>query len=282
MIIYLQGSDSYLASQAIRGIVDRYRRQHPQNLELNDLSPPERFNLADLRALPLLASHRLFILRRVGQLTLNDQTTLAGYLQDLPETTVAVVWDERQTAEVLQRVLSQGKIITVLPLSGLGLTRWLSATAQSLGLLLSPQESQELVNRFFNNLWALKSELELIALDRGHRGPWQPNGQPGSFFSLVGRGAWPALRRELIKQWRSGAPFELIIGSLAAASRSQAKGADRLWLTSLLANADLAVKIGLMEPATAIGFLSGRLAGGRPSTLQWQVLWREIISCSAC
>ena len=67
MIVYIKGSDSFLAREAILAIKKKYLAKNPEGVELIEIDvDTPMINWADLQAVPLFATSRLIIIRHAG------------------------------------------------------------------------------------------------------------------------------------------------------------------------------------------------------------------------
>ncbi len=91
---------------------------------------------------------------------------LAGYIAQLPETTVLIVLaDEELTASspLLKAAEEYGKVIQCTLPKGAALESWISKRAASLGVKITPQAASLLANFIGNQLRLLANELDKLA-----------------------------------------------------------------------------------------------------------------------
>lgn len=317
MLIFVAGTDSFLAHEAINKLKAKYLEKNPDGAELIEIDCGERKepnprtklsgetasgllshgavgagqSFADLQAVPLFATSRLVIIRGVGLLPIKDQDDLSVYLKDLPTTTVAVVWDQKpllvkgalssSRSENSSRGASLSLIcdtatkrISVEPLTGARLNNWVESKAKEWGVTLNSAQSKELIDRFGSDLWAISTELQTLSLIGQQTATWAKSSQAENFliFRLVRAKKWLAVSQELVAAFDRGEPFELILGSLAAAVRKDVSDKDlRTSLTDLMVDIDVAAKTGLLEPQAAINLLAYHLTQPASARVQWAV-----------
>lgn len=285
MIVYLAGSDSYLAWRAIKALKEKYRTRNPQGYELKEIdSSGQAADWVDLRANPLFSSSRLIIIKRAGWLKVNEQKNLAACLSGLSPTTVVAIWDDKPIGnqQLLGELKNAAKQVSVAPLTGGKLTAWISSEAAKIGVGLGSAEIQDLADRFLGDLWAVTTELKTWRSSQEvRRSAWRKSRElsPPDLFSLLRRQAWPEIKMKIRQAYLSGSPIELIIGLVASGVR-QAKLSpqEKRPLVSLLADLDIAVKTGLLDQENAFALLIAHLPNPDPSRLQWEQLWVETAS----
>jgi len=280
MIIFVEGTDSYLAKQAIDQIKQKYLAKNPLGSELVELDEESQFNWANLQAVPLFSQFRLVIIRRAGLMEKSNQEQLASYLAQLPASTVAVVWDQKPLAKdgTLAKILIQAtKRISAQPLIGPSLERFIIKRADLLGQKISTQVSRDLINQFGDNLWAITTEL--ASGNQEASTLLKPNNEERFiFYRLIRQNNWPAVAQALQEQYGRGEPIELIIGSLAAAIRKELTDTKlKPKLVDLLVDIDLALKVGLLDDGSAIALLIAHLSETSANRVKWEEVWGEVI-----
>lgn len=281
MLIAILGEDSYLARTAIDKIKEKYLEKNPQGVELItiDCDESERTNWADLVAAPLFAQSRLIIIKRLASLTKVVRGELSYFFSRLPATTVIVAWEDKVIDDTLGRTLAQAdKVIGAQPLRGAKLSRWLEKTAKDKGVSLRPGERDELLNHYGNNLWALLTHLEQRALSDKVSlvGEGVIEEEPFRIFRLARTKQWSQLAKQICQDFERGAPYELIVGSLAAALRKLPQPNDYATLVSFLFDLDLAVKTGLIDSTSAVTLIAVNLPHVNQSSVQWKLVYYEL------
>lgn len=282
MIVYLNGTDSFLAREAINKLKAKYREKNPDGTELIEIDCTEPLpNFADLQAVPLFATSRLAVIKEAGLLAIKDQDDLASYLTDLPTTTIVVLWDSKPFAakgKLLSIANQASKKISVEPLSGTALRRWLSGYAKESGIELGNEQVAELINRFGSNLFAHSTELATLALSNQSTSSWaiETATEPFILYRLLMANNIEALRAMIKDMAAKDEPAELVIGMLAAATRKMPNNKRRLKLTEILADLDFALKTGLLDNESALALLVANLAQRATTRLQWSEAWLEI------
>lgn len=281
MIIFISGSDSFQARQAILKIKDKYLAKNPDGVELIEISADSStINWADLQAVPLFATSRLIIIKEAGLLAVAEQEKLAHILSNLPETTVVVVWDGKALppTSTLAKELETAKKIDAAPLEGIKLKNWIKNRATELKLDLSEAILQTVLDNCGADLWRIESELAYLshAEDGVVSGTKKRLAEPFIVFRYLRNQNWPALRQHLADELHSGTPIELTIGSLAAAIRKEVSDDQlRLTLTDLLMDIDVGVKTGLLDNSAAVTLLIAHLPKPANDRVQWETTWRE-------
>ncbi len=282
MLIFLSGNDSYLAGHAIKQIKDKYlaKNDGAELVAIDETTSAP--NWADLQAVPLFATTRLVIIRRLGLFPLSVQKILPRVLADVPSSTVVVVWDGRAVAdqELLQALAGASKTIAVTTPVGKARTHWIAKRATELGLELSGEAVAALAAEPITDLWWLETELQsrLGGELSGGRAREQAS-EPFVFFNLVRKQDWSGVRQELARKVRQGEPMELTMGSLAAAVRKELRPSDeKRALTALLIDIDLGLKTGFLEGESAAAIIGAHLPTPRRNRVQWEQSWEEMAS----
>lgn len=279
MLIYVKGNDPLLAKTAIDQIKQRYLEKNPDGSELVEIDESvAEPNWADLQAVPLFASSRLVIVRRLGEFSVALQHTFADVLDAVPDSTIVVAWDKRTITEasLTERLAKAAKVMNVMTPTGASLTTWLKSRARELGLSLDSDTLQQLQEQSSRDLWTLETDLRNRATGLAVAGSRESASEPFVFFNLVRRQDWPAIKKELAKKIRLGEPVELIIGSLAAAIRKGINDpAQAQTLTNLLMDMDVGLKTGLLDPEAAAALLVSHLPQPNPNRVQWETAWEE-------
>ncbi|HSX41798.1 MAG TPA: hypothetical protein VLE93_00435 [Candidatus Saccharimonadales bacterium] len=286
MLIYVTGSDAYLAKQAIDQLKAKYLAKN-DGAELIEINADETLpNFADLQAVPLFATSRLAIIKKVGVLDGATQDSLASVLGSLPPTTVAAVWDQKPLAakSALATTLSgAAKKIVAEALDEPATRRWIRARSQELGLQLDEAVVSSLLSAGGNDLWFLETELRFLATTAGGKNDDRPRqtARPDDYFvyyRLVRQKAWAKIGRQLAADFQGGTPFELLLGSLAAAVRKEAVDQpENRPVVELLGDVDFGTKTGLLEPGAAIALLAHRLSNPAGNRVHWEAMWEGLV-----
>jgi len=276
MLIYVRGSDSFLAKKAIGQLKAKYREKNPSGAELLEIdAEAELPNWADLQAVPLFATSRLVVIKRAGLLTNAEQEQLANFSGNLPPTTVSVVWDSKKPAAPLASVLEKAaKVISAEPLSETALRRFVKARAAALGLEPTLEQINHILEGASGDLWFVESELTYLATAGSmeqRAATKQKVEEPFIYFNLARRRAWSQAARQLLLDYQAGTPFELLLGSLAAAIRKEVTDpAHKRVLVDLLSDIDFGVKTGLLDPGEGVALLSFHLPNPGQNRVQWE------------
>lgn len=281
MLIYVKGGDSFLAKRAIDQLKAKYREKNADASELIEIdAEAELPNWADLQAVPLFATSRLVIIKKAGLLDAEGQKTLAGFAGSLPATTVAVVWDSKAPVAELATVLGKsGKTIDAAPLDQSGVRRFITEQAKILGLELASETTNQILEAAGNDLWFIDSELKFLAAagvgEVSKRS--QAFDEPFIYFRLIRQKAWAKIGQQLASDYRTGKPFEMILGSLAAAVRKENfSRQEKTALVDLLSDVDFGLKVGLIEQGEASALLAYHLPNPAGKRVQWEQTWEEI------
>ncbi len=280
MLVFIEGSDSFLARQAINQIKKKYLDKNPDGVELVDVDASEgSLNWADLQAVPLFAQTRLVVLRRVGQLSPTEQESLASFLNASPDSTVAVLWDEKALpakSSLAVPVKKAAKTISALPLSGNSLKNHLVARAKARDYQLSDTELSLLISEHGSDLWAQETAIAVLALggQTEQRGKARPSEQ-FALYRAVQTGNWLAAANFIRQDIAAGQPIELLIGMIASALRKRREDAERVAITNLLADVDLGLKTGLLDEQAAAALFVSNLPKPRRNRVRWETVWEE-------
>lgn len=283
MLIYVAGSDVFLAKRALDQLKAKYieKNSAAELVELDgDAASP---NWADLQAVPLFATSRLVVVKQAGLLPAAEQDQLASFAANLPSTTVLVLWDAKKlTPALLEMCRKASKVISVEPMGEAAQRRWLLKRAKELGLNLEPAVVAGLLGAAGGDLWFLETELQYLAASSGVAEPssYQPRAVADDrfiYFRLVRSGAWRAIGVRLSRDFGAGEPFELTLGSLCAAVRKEVADVnERRLIVELLGDFDFAVKTGLIEPGQAIALLAHHLPNRSRKRVHWEAMWEGL------
>lgn len=282
MLIFVTGNDSFLASSAINQIKEKYRAKNDgaELIEFDESS--QEPNWADLQAVPLFATSRLVVIRRLGLFPAATLQALPRILGDVPTSTVVVIWDAKpiNVAELTKTLEAAAKVIPVSTPTGRARNAWLQKRAKELDVTLSPEELSDLTNATIADLWWLETELQSrVGGKATGDAAKSASSEPFIFFNLVRRRDWPAIKRELAVKVNEGEPIELTIGSLAAAVRKELRDEEkaRSILTFLL-DIDLGLKTGFLEGESAAALIGAHLPTPSANRVQWEQAWEEMAS----
>src|SRR3989344_5200615 len=157
MLIFVKGSDSFLAREAIAKLKAKYLKKNRDGAELIEIDSLEPMrNWADLKASPLFATSRLIIIKRAGELLVDEQNNLASMLTDLPSSSVVVLWDGKSfkaKSPLSIQVDKATKIINAEPLMGTALRNWIKTQATEVGFEVTSESINELVDQYGSDLW---------------------------------------------------------------------------------------------------------------------------------
>lgn len=278
MTIFITGTDSYLAAQAIRQIKDKYlvKNDGAELIEIDESSSEP--NWADLRAVPLFATSRLVVIRRLGFFPAATLKNVARILGDVPDSTVLVIWDAKTISEAeLTKVLSGAKkTITVTTPTGRSRTAWLQKRARELEVELTAEDLAELTTVPVSDLWWLETELESRRGGQKSASREQAS-EPFALFNLIRKRDWAGVKKELVKKAREGEPIELTLGMLAAAVRKELKGKrEAETILPFLLDIDLGLKTGFLGGESATALISHHLPDVPANRVQWEKSWEEM------
>lgn len=278
MLVFLNGTDSYLAKKAINEIKAKYLEKN-SGAELIELEGADGLkNLADLQAVPLFATSRLAIIRRTADLTKDRQKDLAAFLGNLPKTTVAVVWDGGEVIPELQQILdSAPKKIAVKPIEGSMLKAYLKKYAIKLDFTIENELAEGLVSTFGSDLWALTGEIDRLSLG-GSKTELKKNQETEKFiyFRLVRNRSWDQVGRQLKKDLDDGVPIELTTGMLASAIRKDLTNKEeKMRLTDLLVDLDYGLKTGWLDAEAVTALLVAHLPKTNEKRVVWERAWQK-------
>jgi len=274
MIIYLRGEESLLAKETIERLKEKFLSRNPDGIEIRELEGDRAsFNWADLTALPLFSHSRLTIITKAASLSSANQKDLARYLDNLPKTSIVVVWDGKPFVanSPLLPVLTKGRVIDVAISSELDLARWLKNRAARYGLALTASQVREMIELVGRDLWRLDTHLQVLALG-GQTSASQPLFSPNTVFLLARQEDWSGLARQIATALAAGEPVELIIGALASAIRKLPRNHSAR--VELLSDLDIGLKVGWLDQEGAAALLAAYLPQPVEKKLQWEEQWR--------
>lgn len=161
------GEESYVAEQALRLL-----QQSVVGTELREFND-SRFTAGEAPAaeivnaaltLPAFADRRLVVVTQAEALTSDDQDTLLSYLEQPASTTTLVFVSAKvdQRRRFFSRLLERATIVNCQPFFERELPGWVQEQAAALGLRLSPDALQLLIERNGAALHLLSNELEKL------------------------------------------------------------------------------------------------------------------------
>jgi DNA polymerase III delta subunit len=284
MLIFISGNDNFLASGAINQIKAKYKAKNPDGAELIEIAPDSVINWADLQAVPLFATSRLVIMRSVGKFLVNNQENLAYFLKNLPETTVVVVWDDKElpAKSVLAEAITKNAKQTILaaPLIGSALQKHIAKRAQVLGVKITPDLTNHIIENCGSDLWAIENEL--VYLSNSSDGALSNNVkkievEKFASYRLVKSMQWQKLAEHIKDELNSGMEMPIILGGLAGAIRQNLSNSPlKRDLTNLLMDVDVGIKTGLLDDQAAIALLAFYLPNPAQKRVQWERVWEEV------
>lgn len=282
MLIFLSGADSYLAKQTVDEIKHKYLAKN-DGAELIEINGDEtlRANFADLQAVPLFATSRLVIIREAAKLLAAAQDDLASFLGNLPSTTVVVLWDGGSLRPSLSEAMKKaGKTISVAPLEGPALKRWVLKEAKNIDFSIDEPTINLLIENCGSDLWALTQELKLLSLGGElSEARVKKGGFDFAYFRLCRSGNWAGIQRQLSEDLKNGRPIELIMGELSAAVRKEARNKEeKAKITDILMDLDVALKTGLLDEPGVVAMLISALPNSSIKKVEWEEAWQELAS----
>ncbi|MDO8650192.1 MAG: hypothetical protein Q7K33_02670 [Candidatus Berkelbacteria bacterium] len=281
MIIFISGSDSFLARDAIHKLKTKYLEKNPDGVELIEIDATEPMrNWADLKASPLFATSRLIIIKRAGELLVDEQNNLASMLTDLPPSSVVVIWDGKPLkakSPLSAQLEAATKTINTEPLAGSALRSWIKSQATEIGFEVTEESVGELVDQYGSDLWGIQTDLR-TRQGTSSISSWGrvQTEKPFALFDYVRGKRWSELRKHLVLSHQRGEAVEMTIGSLAAAVRKNVSDPSlKRKMTDTLSEIDIALKSGLIESGDAIALLACYLPDGQ-KRVQWEVAWESL------
>jgi DNA polymerase III delta subunit len=283
MLIYLEGNEPFLAHQAINQLKQRYLSKNDGvelvSIDVTNPSTSLRASWADLQAVPLFAQTRLVIIKNLAELPMAEQESLSSYLNNLPQSTVAVVWAGAKSltknSPLLKALDKAPKIISVVLPTGSALKKHLQKRADYYGLKLEPALTSQLLEEFGSDLWALENELAVLALGGQTTARSGEKTEPFALYRAVQNNSWSTAKKLLCQEYANGAPIELLIGSIASALRKKAVSPERREATKVLIDIDAGIKTGWLDEAAAVALMQADLPKGRQNRVEWEQLWEE-------
>lgn len=274
MLILIEGPDQFLAISTIRQLKAKFLAKQPNgDLTEFDLAESPKVDWGSLVAGSLFADSQLVIIRHLNLLT-GDGATALEALTNLPASTVAVAWvSGAWPAGSLPSDLaaSAQKIIKAEVLDGTSLKRWLERELTARALTLDVTSKNQLMEQFGDNLWAISTELDRLALEpeTASQALSIMAGETKRYFAIRNN---KELQQALRQDYLAGVAFESLIGVLAYWVKAKA-GADQARLTELLVDLDWGLKTGLLTGEEAFTLLWGRLGTRETKRVQWEELW---------
>lgn len=166
-VYYLHGDEDVLKDEAIRALLDRAVDPAARDFNVDQRAAaeldPDSFH-ALVNTPPMLAATRAVVIRGLEQLrkTGKVRQELVRYLESPNPTTVLVLVHgagEPPDAELARRAT----VVGVEPLPPARVARWMAHRAEQLGLTLTPEAGELLLQSVGSDLTALARELEKLA-----------------------------------------------------------------------------------------------------------------------
>ncbi len=167
MIVFLGGSNDYAIVQHMSKLKQQYARKYADALEMVECDLAESsltYLEQQLLAVPMFYSHRLVMVRSLGQVT-TEGDALMTLLEKVPDSTVAVLdgrgMDKRSKLYKTLAAHPSAKLHDAL--SEPQLVTWLLQEASRRDALLDRAAAQLLVQRVAGDQWRLHHELDKLA-----------------------------------------------------------------------------------------------------------------------
>ena len=166
MIIFLGGNNDYAIVQHISKLKRQYARKYADALEMVECDlaeSPLTYLEQQLLAVPMFYSHRLVMVRSLGQVTA-EVDRLMALLDKVPDSTVAVLdgrgMDKRSKLYKMLAAHPSAKLHDAMSESDL--VTWLLKEASRRGSTLDRAAAQLLVQRVAGDQWRLHHELDKL------------------------------------------------------------------------------------------------------------------------
>jgi DNA polymerase-3 subunit delta len=173
-VYLLHGAEDFLRDEATAAIVDAALTPEQRSFNLDVLSGNEcdaREIIDRASSFPMMAEHRVVVVRDVDKLTLKDTEVLGGYTEGPSPSSVLILAatkvDMRRKA--FAAVKRNGMVVSCAPLYENQLPSWVTARAKRQGKTLTPEACRMVVAYVGSSLRELQNELEKIAIYVGER-----------------------------------------------------------------------------------------------------------------
>jgi len=179
-VMLLYGDSEILKQRATRVIIDARLTPEQRADGLSSLAAGEhdpRQLAAQLGSRSLLASERVFILKRVDDLNADDQRLLAAALERLPDTTAVVMTcaetgkgkKPKVVKELAEVAKQRGQIAHIIAPEKDALSRWIITETEQYDRAITPQAVQLLRELTDDDVDMLVGEIEKVATYIGDR-----------------------------------------------------------------------------------------------------------------
>lgn len=278
MIIYLKGSNSFLGLKTIREIIDKYKLKNNNAYELFVYDSESQFNnFADLTALPLFSTARLFVFKRVSDFSQTIQEQLSHYLSKIPQSTVVVVWDGGDILESLSLILNKAeKIFNVSEPDQKTIRSLAQKEIKKNDWKITDADLEDILNNE-TDIWQVLSQLKIIALG----GELNHQSQTTSterfiYYRLLRSKDNLAIAQQVRADYQQGKSIDLLIGEITGAIKKEVVD-DRKKLTYIdgLISIDFGRKTGQLDDKAVIALISTLLVNDQQKRLQWEKIWQE-------
>ncbi len=180
-VTLLYGDSEILKQRATNAMIDTILTPEQREDGLSSLAAGEHDPnqlAAQLGSRSLLASERVFVLKRVDDLNADDQRLLGAALERLPDTTSVVMTcaetgkgkKPKVVKELAGVVKQQGQISYVIAPEKGALSRWITTETEQYGKTITPQAVQLLQELSDDDVDMLVCEIEKVATYIGERG----------------------------------------------------------------------------------------------------------------
>lgn len=168
-IYYFSGEETGLIDQGVNLLVSKLVTPEMRDFNFDSLygSEVSANKVLDIASsYPMMARHRVLLVRDVHKMSPNDLLTLAEYAKKpCPTTYLILTQREKGSKKKGLEALSKGSgFVDCRPLYDNQIVPWLQEHVSSLGLSIAPEAAQWLATEVGSSLQALRSEIDKIQL----------------------------------------------------------------------------------------------------------------------
>lgn len=171
-VYFFNGEEAGLIDEGVQLLLDKLVTPEMRdfNFDLFYANEVTAKRVLDIvRSYPLMAAHRVVLVREVHKMSPNDLNALAEYVKKPSATTYLILTqrDKSSTKKGLEAIRKAAVYVECRPLYDNQVAPWIQDYVKRLGKHITPDAAQFLATEVGGSIHALKSELEKIQLYLG-------------------------------------------------------------------------------------------------------------------
>lgn len=172
LVYFFSGEEAGLIDEGVQLLLDNLVTPEMRdfNFDLfygNEVSAKRVLDIA--RSYPLMATHRVVLLREIHKMSPGDLNALAEYVKKPSATTYLILTqrDKSSSKKGLEAIRKAASYVECRPLYDNQIVPWIQDYVKRLGKQIAPEAAQFLATEVGGSIHALKSELEKIQIYLG-------------------------------------------------------------------------------------------------------------------